>query len=232
MLRLFKELWFKFYRPQSKQHLVADVPYFSQWSSSNLVDAIYHKKNDARLDPKWRQSGAKDKLEYLHWSWSICGVTCLKMILAGKNIYVPLITLAKNGLKYGFYTINHSAYLKEDYVNSISNLRYKPFVSFINSTFPLQAKVVAPLALNEIIYHLDHDFFVIASVSAQIREPSSTPRRRGGHLVLIVGYNYQTKSFILNNPSGIYRKSQHNTSISFTDFLKFFGNKGIIVKYL
>lgn len=233
IILLLKTFVFSFYKPKNTQKIFKGIPYFSQRQSSSLTDQIYNKKIDARQDPLWKKSGAKDPLEYLHWSWSICGIACLKMILQSKNHKeIPIIALAKNGLKYGFYSINQDAYDKEDYINSISDLKYKPFVKFINQTLPLHAKIINPLTLNEIIYYLDQDNFIIASVSSKIREPKSIPTKRGGHLVLILGYDLSNHTIIFHNPSGVYKKSQKYTKVSFPDFNRFFANKGIIIKSL
>lgn len=233
ILQKIKELLFLYYKPKSNYYLIPNISYFSQWESPELVDDILSNKIDARQDPLWKNSGALNPLEYLNWSWSICGIACLKMILESKgNIKYPLIKLAKNGLTHGFYSINKSAYQKEDYVNSISNLKYKPFVKFINENLPLSSIIINSSTLKEIIYYLEKKYFVIASVNAKIRDPKSNPPKKGGHLVLILGYDMKNKTLTFHNPSGIYRKSQEYTKISFSEFNKFFDNKGIIVNHI
>ena len=57
----------------------------------------------------------------------------------------------------------------------------------------------------------------------------TNPKTKGGHLVLMLGYDIDKKLFYFHNPSGFKKETQEYASISFSDFKKFFGYKGIIV---
>ena len=198
----------------------SNVPYFSQWESRELVEKIITKQIEAKDDPRWRESGAKNVQEYTSWSWSCCGMACLKMILAHKNNKViPLVSLGKRCIKYGGYKLpleNHPG------------LYYKPFVTFIKSEFGLNGKAVSALTLAEIKRTINSGGYAIVSVTPEIRFPHKQPTKRGGHLVLVFGYDDTKKVVYLHNPSG-FKDSQERVEVSYGQFGKFFDNKGILI---
>lgn len=65
------------------------VPYFSQWESPELVPHILRGSMRAAQDPQWAASGASTPLEYEYWAAKVCGLACLKMILAARSMHVP-----------------------------------------------------------------------------------------------------------------------------------------------
>lgn len=203
------------------RYVFARVPYFSQWESRELNRQILTHEIRAGDDPKWRNSGATTKAEYASWSWSGCGMACLKMILAcetGKTI--PLVTLGKKCSEYGGYVMP---------LEKTNGLVYKPFAQFVEREFGLQTIVMPVMLCQDIIEALAHESYVIASVNAAIRDVNSKPKAKGGHLVLVVGYDRNKQIFYLHNPSGTSPKTQEYAEVSFRDFKKFFSGRGIIV---
>ncbi|MGD0003907.1 MAG: hypothetical protein ABSE06_06745 [Anaerolineaceae bacterium] len=76
------------------------VPYYAQVTSLELARAIFDEGLDARLDPRWQETGAQTAEEYAYWSGRACGPACVKMCvesLGGErrslldNIYQNLI---------------------------------------------------------------------------------------------------------------------------------------------
>jgi hypothetical protein len=196
--------------------------YYSQWESPRLVDKFIYQTLPVSKDPQWKKSGASTPKDYEYWSWNLCGIACLRMVLAGKKIPVPpAVTLAKKSIKYGCYTPTP---------DFIGGLFYKPFINFLTGKFHLQSIIANPLSIKRIKYYLSQKCYVIASISPQIRNPDSHPAKKGGHLVLITGYNSAAKTLTFQNPSGFYRKSQQNVLLSESVFSRFFANRGIIVK--
>lgn len=197
------------------------MPYFSQWESRDLVEKIITKQLNAGDDPRWKESGARTTDEYTSWSWSCCGMACLKMILAHKqHKIVPTVTLGKKCLEYGGYT---------QPVEKSPGLYYKPFVTFVKNEYDLDAKAVGALTLAEIKRTISGEGYAMVSVTPEIRFPEDEPTTRGGHLVLIVGYDDRKQVMYLNNPSG-FKESQENVAIPYRQFMKFFDNKGILIK--
>lgn len=196
------------------------VPYYSQWETPELVEAIINGKTDSREDPLWRHSGAANQDEYAEWSRNGCGMACLKMILgATRNETIPLVTLGEKGVEYGAYRLP---------LDDSPGMFYGPFVRYIQAEFGLKGKASAALTVSEIKGAIAHDGFVIASVTPEIRFPNKPPKRRGGHLVLLFGYDDEKQTFYLHNPSG-FDGTREALEISYKNFAKFFDHKGIIV---
>lgn len=204
-----------------KSFIHKDIPYFSQWESRDLVEKIIKKQISAADDPHWKESGAKTTQEYTAWSWSCCGMACLKMILAHKyRKVIPLVHLGKKCLNYGGYRLP---------LETSPGLFYKPFVSFVKSEYGLNGRAMSVLTLTEIKQVLSDGGYVMVSVTPEIRFPLEEPTKRGGHLVLVVGYDDEKGAIYINNPSG-FKGTQEQVEIPYRQFHKFFDNKGILIK--
>lgn len=202
--------------------LIADVPYYSQWESPELVEPILTGKIDASDDPNWKASGATSKDEYALWSALACGMACTKMILdkeLGK--IVPIVKLGEQSSTYGAYTMP---------LDESKGMVYRPFTMFLKQMYNLDATPILPLDIYRIIHELSHNSYIIASVSPKIRHTGDIPPSKGGHLVLIVGYDLNKEELYFHNPSGFTKDTQKYAVISFNDFLKFFGGRGIVVR--
>lgn len=199
-----------------------DIPYFCQWESRDLAKSLLEKKITTDDDPDWKKSGAKTKKDYHDWSWSGCGMACTKMILAHRTgKVVPLVELGTRCATYGGYTMP---------LESSPGLYYKLYVTFVAKEFGWKARVVQGMTFQELMYELSQGNYVIAGVSPRIREPESKPRTKGGHLVLIVGYDKTRQEFYLHNPSGISKETQEYAAVTFHDFKKFFSGRGIVIQ--
>lgn len=222
---LFKRLQLLFLKSKklkSMSYAHERVPYFSQWESRDLVGKIIRKESLAKNDPLWKNSGAQTPEEYELWSWNGCGMACLKMILAhtlGQEI--SLAELGRRCMQYG-------GYVKSG--DTLEGLYYRPFTEFIQEEFNLTGRVVSPMPLEEIIQEVGQRNYVIASVSHEIRRPEVSPTRRGGHLVLVVGFDVNREMLFIHNPSGDTRESQEYAQVSFSDFEKFFAHRGIAIE--
>lgn len=200
---------------------ITGLPYFSQWESPELVSDILSRRLKARDDPRWRQSGAKSKQEYEQWSWSACGMACTKMILAQvSGRQVPIVTLGKLAQARGVYG---------DLSRHDVGLRYAPYLTFVRQEFGWTAQLFSPMVREDIFVALTAGRYVIVSVSPAIREPQQRPPSRGGHLVLVTGYNKNTREFYLNNPSGHVKNSQQHARVSFSEFERSFAHRGIVI---
>lgn len=208
------------FKPQKNFFIHRNIPYFSQWESRNLIKHIIDKKISAKDDPLWINSGAKSKEEYELWSWNGCGMACLKMILAYEiNKTIPLIELGQRCKEYGGYK-----------GENLEGLFYKPFVKFLKEEFKINSRIISPMTIIDIVRELEENHFVIASVSYEIRNPTNKPSFRGGHLVLVVGFDMNEKALFIHNPSGTDKKTQEFHKVSFSDFNKLFAYRGISIE--
>ncbi|KKT29915.1 MAG: hypothetical protein UW16_C0021G0003 [Microgenomates group bacterium GW2011_GWC1_44_10] len=199
-----------------------EIPYFSQWETKELANDFLNRKITAKDDPKWMDSGADSPEEYEDWSWNICGMACLKMILVKKfGGNYRTVELAKKCESYGGY---------RQYENKIDGLFYHPFCRFLSSEFKIKTKVYRFfLTLEGIKREVKKERHFIVSVNPAIKCAKNTPKYKGGHLVLITGFDEEKRTLILHNPSGLYGESQENYEISEKDFKKFFAGRGILV---
>ncbi len=187
-----------------------------------MVEQIIKRKILARDDPNWKISGATTQEEYELWSWNVCGMACLKMILSskfGKNY--KTIELAKRCETYAGYDKNG---------DKIEGLFYKEFCKFLAKEFEIKSRFFRFfLTIGQIKRELKKGNYLMVSVSASIRKPDHTPEHKGGHLVLITGFDDDKKTLFIHNPSGFFGESQENYEIAEKDFKKFFAGRGILV---
>ena len=202
--------------------LTETVPFFSQWETSDMTLEVLAEGADAALrrDPLWRGSGAETLDEYAVCAANICGMACLKMILATRGEIIPTIEQARGCTRYGGYVVNEAD-------RSIKGLIYAPFVSFVQEAFGLRAEVMTNMVTSDIPAVLEGARFFIASVSSWIRWPEREPPSKGGHLVLVTSAS--DEAFRFHNPSGHIRATQANAVLAPADFDRFFANRGIAV---
>ncbi len=196
-------------------------PYFSQWETPAMTLPVLSEGSSALLrDPLWRASGAESVEEYARWAVNICGMACLKMILAARGETYRTVDLARACTAFGGYVVN-------DEDQSIKGLIYAPFVTFVAETFGLKAKTIPNIPTAGIAPLLEEQAVFIASVNSQIRWPDRQPPSKGGHLVLVTAATADAIRF--HNPSGHDRDSQANVTLPASTFDCFFANRGIAV---
>lgn len=197
------------------------VPYFSQWETPGMTLPVVAGGTQALLgDPLWRHSGAATVEEYARWAVNVCGMACLKMILAGRGEIHPTLELARACTRYGGYVVN-------EIDASIKGLIYAPFVRFVGDRFALAAETITAVQASAIPDLLSKRRFFIASVHPSIRWPEQEPPAKGGHLVLVTAASPETICF--HNPSGHDAASQADVTLPLAVFDRFFANRGISI---
>jgi len=198
---------------------VTRVPYFSQFETPRLVEAIVTGALDPREDPAWPSSGARDAEDYARWSRHACGMACLKMILAAsRGTVVPTLELLRASVPHGCYVESGE---------TIKGLIYAPFVRFVAEEFCLSASVVTGIEAAAIVRVLPRPGYFIASVHPWIRWPEREPPARGGHLVLVLEADAET--IVFNNPSGHVAATQAEVRLPVADFQRYFAGRGIAI---
>lgn len=201
------------------------VPYFSQWESRDLTSTVLaHADGPAAAlvhDPHWARSGAHTVEEYAAWAWNVCGMACLKMILAARTgRIVPTLELARACTKYGGYTVDAAT-------GVIKGLIYAPFVQFVRTELGLEAEVVTSITARELPALFERADFFIASVHSSIRWPERSPPKKGGHLVLVT--QADADAIVFHNPSGHDLPSQEYAALGPHRFDDFFAGRGIVI---
>lgn len=204
-----------------------DVPYFAQVASPELAEAIFDQGLDARLDPRWRESGAGTPEEYAYWSGRACGPACVKMCVeALGGEWRSLIDWAKAGLSLGGYLV------EKDERGSLVEVgwRHRTLANLIGAAgFPAEPQ---PLALDEFPRHINEGCLLIASVSYEVGLPDRPVTHRGGHLVVVVGVSLlgdTLKDILIHNPSGRVDKLRANACIPAGRFKAGYSGRGIVV---
>ncbi|WP_026617511.1 C39 family peptidase [Ensifer aridi] len=200
-----------------------DVPYFSQWETPEMTLPVLSEGASAlHRDPLWRNSGAETIEEYARWAVNICGMACLKMILAARGEAHSILSLARACTGYGGYVVNEAD-------TSIKGLIYAPFVEFVRERFNLSAVVRTDVPAAAVVAILAEHRFFIASVNSAIRWSEREPPSNGGHLVLVTAASQESIRF--HNPSGHDRASQADVVLPLATFDRFFANRGIAVGF-
>ncbi|QRR07520.1 hypothetical protein FPJ27_14485 [Burkholderia sp. MS455] len=199
-----------------------DVPYFSQWESRTLISRFLSRELRAEDDPLWRNSGASSPSEYAQWCPHICGIACLKMLLAHRtHRVIPLLELVHEAITFGVY--------QPELGDKGKRLIYRPFVSWIGDRFQIQSRVVEQMDSTALEPSLREGHMLMASVHPGIREAGFEPPSRGGHLVLVLGIDPGTDDWVFHNPSGFARDTQEYVSMRRSTFDRYFANRGILI---
>ncbi|MFE3280026.1 C39 family peptidase [Nocardia sp. NPDC059239] len=195
------------------------VPYYSQWESPDLVDAILAGTMAAADDPRWPDSGASSAQEYQFWSWRTCGVACLRMVLAYRDGTAPdAASVIRDCLDVGAYIVDG---------DSVRGLIYAPFSEYLAQRWGLSAQVEPSLTLQHVRQAVAAGRPTMLSVHPSIRRPSEKPEGKGGHLVLAVGAS--ATGLIIHNPSGLPNRSQQFATVDFDTFENYFAGRGIVI---
>jgi hypothetical protein len=195
------------------------VPYYAQWESADLVPQFLDGSLSPADDPRWAASGARTRQDYAFWSTRICGLACLKMILAWRALPVPpTMRLVERALEWKAYIPDGSR---------VTGLIYRPFADWIRHDYGIVAEVAASLPVETVVAKAAPGTPVIASVHGWIRWPDRTPPERGGHLVLVTGTSDGLVR--LHNPSGIPGHTQRDALLTQRQFARFYAGRGLLV---
>ncbi|PKE30285.1 hypothetical protein CWS43_11700 [Rahnella sp. AA] len=202
---------------QSSSLTFSGIPYFSQWEDPECAAGIIAGELELSDIVLWPQSGASTQQEFVEWANHVCGMCCLKMVLAAvSGKVVPILKLTRSSLLYG-------AYIREG--ENIKGLIYAPFVEYVREELGLSAQVRVDISAEDIARQLEQHRFFIASVHPSIRLPESVPPHKGGHLVLVTRADSQFVTF--HNPSGHDVSTQQDVTLPVATFARFFAGRGI-----
>lgn len=195
--------------------------YVSQWGDLACNHAVIERKEDPSAFRDWRADGYSTVEEYRRWSRNTCGIACLESILSTRAGHEQ----SKWELITGAVAVG--ALVPRD-GGRIDGLYYQPFVEWVGTEFGIEAEVRRVLLVDEIGPLVRAgEWFVIASVSSEIRWPQRPPSRQGGHLVLV--HDAEDDELIFHNPSGL-GSTAANARCDTATFARFFAGRGIVVR--
>lgn len=200
-----------------------EIPYRSQYASPELAAQLQAGAVAFEDDPRWAQSGARSPGEYVRWARCGCGMACLQMILAarGETPVPPLAELGRRAIAYGAY--------EPEPPRGFGPLIYAGFVDFVAAEFGLQARVAAPLRLDELAQAVAGEEVVLASVSAEIRALAPVPARRGGRLVLVLECSADGNRICFHDPAGNGAENARGVWLALEEFERFYAGRGVAV---
>jgi hypothetical protein len=157
------------------------------------------------------------QLEYQRWIPEICGICCLKMIgdTIGVTSELSLYELTMMAVANGtFVTSGHGA---------IQGAFHYPLAE-LAERLGMRCRVMRPLDIAEITKALAQGMYAILSIDTARVDNSL----RGGHLVLIYGYDEPTGSFLLHDCSSMMQPDGRGVRISLHALADISNNKGLI----
>lgn len=206
-----------------KRKVDFDVPYVCQFAKPEHAELSLRKELRATDDPFWKETGASSPERYAEWAFTMCGMASAAMALShlkGKKI-LPA-ELAEEAKQHGVYV--------DDTNGTISSMRYREFVPWIKK-YGIDARVYSRLSLLGIRCALSEGRLVIVSVNPNIRGYETAPKgQKGGHLVLVTGYDLDAGTMVINNPSGfVSTNTQVKHQLSESEFGTFYAGRGIVL---
>ncbi|MES2712640.1 MAG: hypothetical protein V4653_13735 [Pseudomonadota bacterium] len=195
------------------------IPYRAQWESAALV-GDFLAGGDAAGDPLWASSGAPTAAEYARWAEHLCGVACLRMVLAARGVEISAFEAMRALRVRGGYV--------EGADGSIRGLIYAPAVEWLGAEHRIAARIILDIEATAVPALLEEGLF-IASVHPAIRDPEGPAPGQGGHLVLVHGAT--NGAVVLHNPSGDRAANQVCARVPLPDFARFFAGRGILVPH-
>jgi uncharacterized protein YvpB len=205
------------------QTITNDVPYICQFATPESAELSLSEKLQATNDPDWKNTGASSPERYAEWAFTMCGMASTLMALQffQKDPTLKVAELAEDALENGVYTQEPT---------EISNMKYREYAQWVQK-YGIRARVYTRLSIRGIQYALSKGKLVIISVNPNIRGYNTAPtKQKGGHLVLVTGYDRKQGIISINNPSGfVSSNTQINHSLLVKDFLSYYAERGIIV---
>lgn len=197
-----------------------DVPYVSQFANALYAEKVLAHGIDVGSDPNWQSTGATTQEEYADWALEICGMACFSMVLQFFGKQDPgIVPLAKEAKIHRVY---------EQHGDRLTGMQYKEFSQWAKS-FSIKADVYPWLPVQGIQKLLSKGKLVMVSVNPNVRGYETAPKdQKGGHLILVVGYNQEKKTITFHNPSGFAsQNAQANHELPISTFLNFYAGRGI-----
>jgi len=188
-----------------------------QTGSSGLE--VFLPPSDQPQPRDWVDDGYHSSEQYLFWSRRVCGLACLQSLLHGwTDVRLSMGELLAMALDAGCYVIEPAG--------TVRGLLYRPFMAWVSAQFGFDCQLVERTPIDVSSQQVRANQVMIASVSAEIRDPDTPEPRRGGHLVLI--HSVQDDVVCFHNPSG-YSHNSDSATLPLHVFERFHADRGILI---
>lgn len=167
-------------------------------------------------DPEPWISFGSDRLEYQRWITEICGICCLKMVgdTIGVTNDLSLYQLTMMAAANGTFIEGEQGIIQGAFHYPLAELAER---------LGMHCHVMRVLGIGEIAETLAQGMYAILSINAA-RVDSS---QRGGHLVLVYGYDEPAGAFLLHDCSSMIRPDGCSVRIPEHELASISNNKGL-----
>ena len=203
-----------------------EVPYYSQAASPEWIGLILDEHIPAEQDPRWAESGAQSGEEY---AWGVpraCGMACVKMVAeAFGGSKRPLMDWVRRGMDRKGYLIE-----QDPFGDWIEKGWLHQALADVCQAEGLTARA-CEARIKDFPRWVEQGNCVIASVSFEVGTDLPVTRR-GGHLVLITGFELtdgNLSGVIVHNPSGRSKALRINACIPLKRFNQAFTGRVVVV---
>lgn len=207
----------------AKSSVQNDVPYVCQFATPKSPELSLTNELKAIDDPHCENTGASSPERYAEWAYTMCGMSSTLMALKffRKDPGLKVAQLAEDALAHGVYARDRTG---------LSDMKYRPYSAWVRK-YGITAKIYTRLNLQGIRYALSRGRLAIVSVNPNIRGyATASANQKGGHLVLVTGYDLSRETISINNPSGFESsKTQKDHSVTIRDFLDHYAGRGIVL---
>ena len=177
---------------------------------------VYVPKRRPDDTEPWISFGSA-QLEYQRWNPEICGICCLKMVgdTIGVTNTLSLYQLTMMAAANGTFIVTGHGTIQGAFHYPLAELAER---------LGIRCRVMRALGIPEITAALTRGMYAILSINAA-RVNSSL---RGGHLVLVYGYDEPADSFLLHDCSSMMQRDGYGVSISARALSGISNNKGLV----
>ena len=177
---------------------------------------VYVPKRRPDDTEPWISFGS-GQLEYQRWIPEICGICCLKMVgdTIGVTNTLSLYQLTMMAAANGTFIVTEHGTIQGAFHYPLAELAER---------LGIRCHVIRALGVAEITEALTRGMYAILSINAA-RVNSSL---RGGHLVLVYGYDEPADSFLLHDCSSMMQRDGYGVSISAHALSSISNNKGLV----
>lgn len=186
--------------------------YVCQFPDASQVEDRIARRNEEDLNlPEWNQ----------------CGICCVRMIALGlERNPPPLEEMYRTAFdQYGVFRMVD---------DKVVGAYHRELAGYVHDVFGLNTEAVRRQSVEDVAQAILDGWYVIASVSAEIRDASVLePLRRNGHLVLVfdVGERDGAAGFLLHNSSGFSStETQEDVFVSLDRFRQFFSGNSVNIR--
>ena len=177
---------------------------------------VYVPKRRPNDTEPWIAFGS-GQLEYQRWIPEICGICCLKMVgdTIGVTSELSLYQLTMMAAANGTFVVNEHGTIQGAFHYPLAELAER---------LGMRCRVMRTLGIDEITEALAQGMYAILSISAAKIDSSL----RGGHLVLVYGYDEPAASFLLHDCSSMMQPDGCGVRISAHALAGISNNKGLV----